>query len=323
MNKRLAAVGIAKQTAKGTPAGSPTYTVGLLGGALFSPEIEEDLEDLAWSERIAPYAIRSAVTPKVAMSSRAYVEAIGLLLQAALGSRTTSGAGPYTHVFALASALSTYHTLFGQLEAHKATVADAKLGTLTLSWERNRPVEVECEWMGCAHTFGSTWTVAGDQTLKPFFVPVGGTFQLEVAGATPAAAPISSGSLKVDNGLQARILSGNVLPADIDEGAVTVDLELTVVTADMSEWRKAVSGSATGTSPAGAAVYGSVDVTFAAVGSTETLRIDADRVEWLADFPEPDAAGGAAEIRLRGRVVKATGSAKTLELTLVNSVASY
>jgi hypothetical protein len=323
---RIAALGAAKQTAKGTPNNTPTYTLGLLRGAVYGGQVEQEPEELAWSEIVPPYANRKAITPGTSFSTRAWARSLGLWLQACLGNRSTTGTGPYTHAFTpytAPPATPEYFTLLAKLDSYTARLADARLSRLSLSWEANDPLEVELEWLALQMTEAQSWTAANDETAQPKFHPVGGTFQLDVASGTPAAAQVTGGQIQIDKGLQARFVSGSILPADIyDAAGFQIDVTLKVLTANLSEWRKALTGSGAGTSPASAPTYGSFSVSFTCPGSTETLTLKGDRVPFLVDFPEADPGGGPAELQVQGRAVKAT-TGDTFKATLVNGVASY
>ncbi len=86
LQKKLARVGLAKQSAKGTAATNATFAFGIRDGGVFSAELPQEREEITQSASlIAPAANRGLVVPGAEFGTRAYAGSIGLLLYAALG----------------------------------------------------------------------------------------------------------------------------------------------------------------------------------------------------------------------------------------------
>jgi hypothetical protein len=90
LQARLAQLGLAKQSAKGTPAGAPTYTVGLVSGAVYDAEHDQSDLNTTWDRRGLQGHDRISITPIADGELIALPKSLGLML--ALG----CGAEAYT-----------------------------------------------------------------------------------------------------------------------------------------------------------------------------------------------------------------------------------
>lgn len=315
----IADAGFARQTAKGSAAANPEYQNGVKGGQIAQVEITQDVEDLTSGKRVAGHANRTAAIPGAEWTTRAWPDQIGLLLYLALGGYAVTGVGPYDHVFTVGGSLP-YATVWGTLDGNHYRVDDAKIDELGLSWDRNEPLEVAVTWIGTDLTPGvvdPTPTTA--VTCDTYLTPVGGTFKIDVDGATPVAAKVVGGEVTIANGLTSDPISGAITPDDVDEARIDLGSSLTVKPDDPTLWRETVFGSAAGTDISETVVYGSLALTF--TDGTNTLLIEASRVPFLTSLPDVDPSGGPSEITLEGMLLGCDEEA--IEVTLTNSVADY
>lgn len=320
LNRRIAFIGVAKQTAKGAPAASPTFGLGLRGGGIIAVELEQENDSITFASRVSSDSNRTGVNPAGSFQTRLWPRSSGLLLYGALGSINTAGAGPYTHTITPGNDLP-YLTFFTQYDTEYHQVDDAKINTLTLAWDGRAPVEVECGLMGCDATlYRASWTATNDEVGQTRFIPPGGTFEIDAASGTPATAPITGGRFSVSNGIVPVPLSANVYPDDVVPAEAELEVELRLMPTNTTEWRKLMTGSGAGTSATGTTVYGSFSIYFEIDANTH-LTIAGTRVAFTADYPEVDPGGGPAELTLTGRIHKPAGAAVTA--TLVNATASY
>lgn len=315
--------GLARQTAKGSAAASPTYGFPTLGGGLLAYELQQDLDPLTWRDTYrTPYeAMRLAHNPAVALRTRCYLRGVGLLLYGALGSISTTGTTDYTHTITAAASLP-YLTAWTQLGTERVKIADCKVDELVLSFDGRAPLEVEATLRGITPTFGeSAFTPTTDETTGERLGPVGGTLKVDAGSGTPVVAKVAAGRIRFANGIQPVQLADSTLASDVFEGGLEVECEVRLVPDDFAEWRKVMTGSGSGTSISPAPVYGSLDFLFQ-ISATKSLQIVMSRAEFQADFPEGDPGGGAVELTLRGRGLR-TASAGPVTVTLKNQVASY
>lgn len=314
VQKRLSQIGFAKQTAKGAAATAPTYVVGLTGGTVYSADVTENDLNTTWTDRLLPGHERTEVLPGSEADIVCTPATIGLLLTLALGADAVTGAGdPYTHTITPSTALP-WHTVFGSYGADKSAIADAKIDSLELTWEKTGALKAKVKSLGCTFTFASTWTGGtAENVIGNTFRGQGGVFT--VAGTT---ARVVSGSIKIDNGCQAIVAAYSVTPDTIAEAMVKCDVSLTIVPDDLLLFRTVVTGSSSGTTAQAVPQYGAIDLKFINTASpTHDLEFTAANTRFMTKMPDVDPAGGAAEITLEGSV------AGTFSFILRNAIASY
>lgn len=320
MQSAIALVGVAKQTAKGSPAVQPVFQHGITDGSVLKVDITQDREEHTSGARFSPGVNRTEAIPGAEFTMRAHPKTIGLYLYAALGAINTTGAGPYTHAITLGPDLP-YLSLFGKQNTDMYRIPDAKIDQLSLSWSGNEPLECSVQALGCELDVQATWTPTVDDAIASYWTPVGGTFQLDIDGTTLAAAKVTGGEIQIANNAQPILLSGVITPDDVAVGAQTIDVSLEMTPADLADWRTVVTGSPAGANVQGTPVYGSFSVVF--VNGTDTLTIACTRVPFLIDFPDADPAGGALTITAAGLVVQPTAGTTPITATVVNGQTSY
>jgi hypothetical protein len=314
----LAQVGVAKQTSKGSAASNPTFAHGLTDGAVLSVDITQDADERTSGSLGYSDVNRTAVVPGASFSGRAHPKTTGLYLFGALGGKSVTGAGPYTHVFTPADTLP-YLTLFGKLDATLTKVQDYKVDNLTLSFSENEPLSVEVEGMGTALSFG-TFVPGTDETAATYFTAASGTFKLDVDSGTAVTARVTAGEVAIANALEAIMASGSVAPNDMFNAQREVTCSFDIVPDNLEDWRTIVTGSASGSGITASPVLGSFEIEF--TEGTNVLTLAATRVSFVTDFPDADPAGGPVTLTLAGIVLKPSGG-NQITATLVNAQASY
>lgn len=317
-------LGVAKQAAAGTLETNPTYLFGVESGGI-NVAIDQAPDELTSGSRAAATVYRSGVTNTVDMTGRAHIASTGLMLYGALGSKSVTGSGTYTHIFTLAESLPIL-SIFEEFGSGGSVVGlrDAKVNELTFSWEANSPLKMTSKLTGTVVSFPSSITATTDETaLTTYFTPVSGTFKLDLDGDTLAAASVKGGSISVKNNLTADFYSGSISAGSVSEGKHSVELSLTTVPADLTQWKTVVTGTTTGSGVAATPVYGSFEVTF--TSGTASLKLEGSNVAFMCDLPQASAGGGAAEVDLAGVVLLDTYTDKTscIKATLINSTATY
>lgn len=324
LQKRIAFVGLSKQTAKGAPASTPaTFGLGLRGGGVLQAGLEQESDAITYSTRISPDENRTAINPGAVIPTRFYPRSTGLLLYAALGGIVTTGpvSSTYTHTITPASTLP-YLTLFSQLDTEYHKLADCKMDQLVISWSERAPIEVEATLRGVTWTgYTAAWTATNDESGQAKFIPPGGTFGLHASSATPGTtAKITGGSITISNNLVPVPLSKAITPDDNFEAEQTIDVQFTLMPDDTLEFRRALTGADGGTTFTGQPVFGSFDNKFVIDANTD-LDLLGTRVAFFPEYPEADPGGGPAELTMTGRVKKPAGAALTAVLR--NTVVSY
>jgi hypothetical protein len=321
LQKALALVGVAKQTSLGTPIANPQFSHGIISGGVITVDMEQEQSPMTSAYRVSANVDRTKVEAGFDFTTRGFPKALGLWLYAALGAKSVTGAGPYTHVLTPAGSLP-YLTVWGSLDGILVAVQDCVVDEIEISWDENEPPEVKVSGLGGLIDFAPTYVPVVDESLDPYLLTAGGTFKLDIDSATAVTAPIKGGSYKVANGVESIMLSGSIIPNLAYPGRQEFETSATMVpTTDLGDWRAAVTGSPTGTTASGAPVYGSVEYTFP-VG-TSSLKLASTRVPFAIDFPEGDAGGGAVELEATGMPVMPSGGGAAVTATLINSQATY
>ena len=142
---------------------------------------------------------------------------MGLYLLAALGNVVTSGAGPYDardHARHAPSPTS-------RSSRRRATTPSSPSGTprwtsSTIAWEGNKPLDVAAKLVGGVLSFPASFAAGTDECDRSnYFTPVGGSFKVDVDGATLAAVPVTGGKITVKRGAQAKFFSGAIEAGDV------------------------------------------------------------------------------------------------------------
>lgn len=321
-SKALAALGVAKQSAFGTPAANPTYLMGVRGGTPAKVDIDQTPEDrTSMDYRGVSEMNRNAVVHGVESSIRAHAASIGLLLYGALGAIASSGAGPYTHVITPGMALPylTFWGLFGGNTIER--VQDCLIDRLEISWDQAGRLEVALTAIGCGIGFPGSVTAGTDEQRAASFQAGGGWFKASMSTDTPVTAPVKAGGFAIQNNLTPVQLSTSVVPQDVAIGGQRMETRLTTVPTDLTPWREITTGSTGGTTISEQPVYGSYDVKFIMDANTD-LNIVAGKAAFACGLPEADPQGGAAELELVGEPIRPVSGA-AFTATLRNAVASY
>lgn len=317
----LALVGAAKQTAKGSPGASPTFSHGITDGSVMTVEVQQELESRTSGTRFAPAVNRTGIMPGMEFTCRAHAASAGLWLYGALGAVATTGSAPnFSHAITLGSDLP-YLTAFGKLESSIYVVEDLKVDTLELSWSENDPVEMAVSGMGCDIDLAGTFTPGTSDEFATYMRPAGGTFQIDIDGSTLAAAQVTAGSVSIANNLTPVMLSGRLTPGDVFPGQQAIEVSLDVTPDNLADWRTILTGTSNGTTVSAAPIYGSFSVQF--TDGTKTLTLAAGRVAFTTEFPAANADGGPITLSLAGLVVLGATGGTAFTATLTNGVASY
>jgi hypothetical protein len=321
MQKRIAFVGLSKQTAKGSAASTPaTFGFGIRGGGVLQAGLEQESDAITYASRISPDENRTAINPGAVIPTRLWPRSGGLLLYSALGGLVTTGSGPYTHTITPAATLP-YLTVFSQLDTEYHKLADCSVDTLGINWSERAPVEVEATLKGVTWTgYTAAWTATNDEATTNKFIPPGGTFGIQGRTGTPdTAAKITAGSITINNNLVPVPLSKAIYPDDNFPAEQTIDVSFTLMPDSTLDFRRALTDADAGTTFTGNPVFGSFSVQF--VDGANSCTLTGTRVAFFPEYPEADPGGGPAELTMVGRVKKPAGAALTA--VMINTTVSY
>jgi hypothetical protein len=314
---RLTQIALSKQVNLNTPAASGTYQIGVKGGAVASIEVEQEDFGQSWGSRLSEGHDRGAMTPGAAFDTVAMPKSIGLLLHAALGSVSTTGSGPYTHVLTHANVLP-YLTIFARKGSEYWKVSSARVSELELEWEGTKALGLKVTSIGCGYQFlTSAYPSINDERPKDGALRgAGGTFEIDGAAAT-----VRSGSLMIANDAEAIHGSSQSYPVDVFYKKVTISGSLNVVVDNLNLWREHVTGSSSGTTPSARPYVGSLELEW--VSGAHSLTFTSNNVTFATEFPDTDPDGGPVELTVAFEVTADGPDADAYSFTLVNDVASY
>ncbi len=318
---RISQLGLAKQSAKGSSAGTTaTYGIGVSSGTLAKADVGEEALPLTWSDRIIQGHDRITVLPGFEFETVLLPKTAGLLVLGATGTDTVTGVGPYTHTCKPALDLP-YLGVFGTLDQNWVRIDDAKIDSLELTFDRAGAVRAKCSGMGCGYTvLASAYTTTTPEAASGGYFDAAGSGGTMTVNGSPAI--VKQGSVKITNKLGAIFGATSVLPNDVFPGEHALDISLTIVPADLSLFKLALTGSTSGTSPAAAPTYTTASLKWVLDANTD-ITLTVNRMKTLVDFPPANPAGGPAEITLVGQVAAPSGATDGYTLAVRNGVASY
>lgn len=313
---RITQIALAKQVAQNSAAASGEYHIGVNSGAVAALEITEDDLPTTWASRLLEGHDRSMVVPRANFETMGMPKTIGLLLAAALGDETFQAGPPHTHTFKTGDTLP-YLTVFARRDAEYYKLSDLRIDELEIAWENTKAITVNVTSMGCKYEFlaapyaGGTDERPGSGVLRG----AGGTFKVNGSSVT-----VKSGSIKISNGLAAVHGSADVQPEDVFPAMQRVEVSLTIVPANLAEFRRVATGTTNGTALSGDPLYGSCELMFK--NGTNTLTFNGNNVRFLCEFPETNAEGGPVELALEGAIANDPTGSDPFSFVLENDVAS-
>lgn len=324
---RSAVIGYGKQASEGSALSAPKFETPM-GGGFVGPQ--RSTQPLPWTnesqDSVGDYVERiggvvEATLPVLPVSA-------GALLEMILGSRSSSGAGPYTHTITPSDTLPFGTFFYAQPGANYWTVSDVKLGSWQLNWTPGTPLEAAISGVGKTFTrSGSKWSAATlDEAVDPFFTMIGATMKFDPADDTPATVRnIASGSISVNRNLDP-IQTDAITYGYLAEQKRDIEVSLNDVVFENNDLINTVfTGSTSGTTPGGAVVYGSCEFTFLgsdqAVAATRSLKLTVPHVLWTIDqVPSANPDGSTLRYTVTGRASQPTSGA-TITAVLINGSA--
>lgn len=329
LNKLISSLAIARQSAQGAPATAPEYVLPLAGSGAVAgvdPKVTID-EETGQSYAINAYV--EEVASGFDAPVRAYPKALGLLLYGLFGTCvTTEGTkgGTYVHAFTVdpVSQAVPWFTLWGNIEDECVRSHDSKVGSLELSFDGNKPLEV-ASTLACLGVLfgGGAQRPAGgvDMAGLKYFTPANCSFKMDAAGATLQARKVTKFGLKMTRNVNPEYFSGSPLPSELSMGKFEAAPSFTLKPDDLDDFRKAVTGSAAGTSVSADVITGSYELLLS-LGDF-SLKVEGSKVPWKIAWPKSDAGGGAVELEVSADNQLGTATASPIKVTLVNDVQSY
>lgn len=187
--KRLVKVGLAKQSAKGSPAVNPTWDFGVESGQAVNANIAEGPLNLTWPGRLVEGFERTELKPGGQFKTVATPKLIGLLLFGAMGADTVAQVLQVPTNVALTTSASG-GTVAAGTHGYRVTALNG-------AGETTASAEVTIVTTGSTSTVTVTWpAVPGATSYKVY----GRTASSELLMGTVSAAPASAFYSFLDDG---------------------------------------------------------------------------------------------------------------------------
>lgn len=337
MNAITSSFGLAKQTAKGTPAAETgaTWFLATDQSAGAQPRIRQLPFEMG-AGTLGRGLVKTGVSGMAALSGVPRPESLGHILLGLLGEVTSADqTGYYTHTFKINTTDPVdvpYYTAFREVgNAFGEQVDDVRVAALTMDMAATNFVTGDFALAGITPalvTDTSGWTPDPDDS--PRFVACSGAVKVET-GDTITTLPVRAASLTFANGLAVdeNFVIGSYYPQDIDVLRRVITVELVVLVKDIALYRKAMYDPAEGSSwlPD---VFETSQVEHLTFKTAEnipgqavpySLAVTVEKAHWVA---APISLRGTDNVlvRLTGSVVQTDG-ADPITVVLTNETTAY
>jgi hypothetical protein len=335
MNSMTSAIGLSRQTGKGTPA--TTGFAWLLSSEIGAGAQERviQLPPEMGGGLLSTGLVKTGVSGSAGLRFIPRPNSLGDLLLAATGAvQSASGteAGTYVHTFTQGAdeADLPYHTIRrGVGTSFGEQITDARLGSLVLDMQALNFVEGQVAFQGIEPTPVadiSAWNPAPDRT--PPFVAARGVCKINTAD-TPLSLPVRAATLTFANrlGVDNEFQVGAYFPRDVDVLGRAIGVQFVVFVTGIDPYRKFMYD------PSGGAAWlpqvfssAELDLEFVtaevAAGTTPySLKVEAAKSQWTVT-PIGMRPNDVVVARVSGIVVQ-PGAGEAFTLTLTNTVTEY
>lgn len=325
LNKRILQVGLGKQSAKGAAATQPVVIHGVETGAAGDvPLTEPDVASTAAS-RMSAASVREQIVPGLGYTSLGFSRSIAQELFGVLGTNVDSGSGdPWTHTITGPTSDVSWWTAFGRTNTEYLNVADCKIESVKIDFDMAL-IKVTVVVKGCTLTLGaSAWTPTNtDDEVTP-----GALYSTGQAAAAftldGVNMRVAKGSIEIANNLTPIIPAYKVTPDDFGVGEQTGKIQFTIIPDDLAWFKKSITGTGTGTTPASVPYYAPWSVKFLenVTSATHDLTISGARSNLRVAFPPGDPKGGAMEVVVDGSILDPRTGAAAITAVLRNGLAT-
>jgi hypothetical protein len=323
-NRSIGYMGVAIQTAKGSPAAAAQFKFPVYSGGI-APSVRFNEDELSTALRAQGDPYIEGVEVAVELETRAYVGSSVMFMQAVLGTRSTAGASdPYTHTISTGTPtyLTFWHSI-GPSDAVCFKASDVRLDTVDWTWSGPGAVRLNVKGMGTAidATAGDFDASAIDETDGDgYFTTVGGTFQWDAVGSTLATVVTPSGGIRFANNMTPVLDAAAVAAYDHDEGKLHAGFDLTANVADLEDYIEILTAAVDGSALTGDVQFGKVNLAFTEYGAgTHTATFTASRVPWQVEPVTIDASATGTELSLTGNARYNTTESDALDVAITNA----
>lgn len=328
INPSIGMVAAAVQTARDTPASTPTFMHGLTGGTPFAANRSIANTPVACGSRSASDVRVDSVSIEPSVETLCYPDVIGLYLYAVLGEVSSQPeGGNYKHVFTMGQTLP-YLTIWSQVGTNNFTMASGcKCSQLQISATGNEHLQASASFVGINAKIGID-AIPGDLTASCYggkYTTTDCTFKLDTASETPEDAIVADCTFTISNNVEGSTSMGRVIPRDVSDGQITPSVTVTTIPDDITQYKKMITGSASSTDVTGKVVMGSVYAKFVSTDNPDWyIEFKMNHVAFTADYPSVDPEGTQGTIQFTcDRAISKNAGESPITVTVVNGTESY
>jgi hypothetical protein len=307
-------LGIAKQTAKGTAAASPTFKNPFSGGSIAPTHATDSLEETDSSrDRGVTYVTETGVEGDPELYVRK--SSIGMYLYSALGAVSTSGTTNYTHTITPATALP-YMTMWRNIgDLLWERFEDCMVSSINITADTHGPLT-------------ATLGVMGRKSVRLTSAPAGAAVDsatvfnynnAAVNFAGGATALVANFDLTIDNNASLQSTDDSV-PYDVVPGLREVSLGFDMIFEDLTTYNNFHYGGPAGTAQTPNMYTTSATFTFTQ-SANEEIVFDLPSLA-IEEFPvDPDTGGDPIVVAVRATAQRSGSPVVTA--TVKNQTATY
>lgn len=311
MNKNYGKFGIAIQADEEVDATEPgvSFYASDNSDGMHS---EKMLQSLSMTKgpapKIASYV--DSIASTFGVTTLAFPDLVGALLAAACGKDDCQidSNGITTHTITFGDGIPTL-TVFEQKGADDAdieTMTGAKIDTLTLTAEGNKPLQVESSIKGCSRKWlvgQNSWPADDPDLQQGFFALAGAQLLFALAsdepGKPPAGVTISKIQVTINNALEAKTPMGSAEPAKQAEQSPTVTVSIEGSTDSTDIYREVATGAKDGGPVSSAVITGSTQMVFPhTADADQKLIIKVPSIPWICSAMPVSPEGGEFDLNL-------------------------
>jgi hypothetical protein len=329
-------VGIAKQSAEGTPAANPEFQIPIYGGGI-KPVQQRGRHEVADGEAFRPGGFIQRADVQGSPLFAAFPNSLPRLITGHLASDTVSGgADPFSHLMKRADN-APWHTVWASRpkpdgSEHWDRFDDVLIKAVELQYAAGIPLRVMAQLIGKTGTLDvatpTPTTINKLDNNEPWYSAIGATLKLDL-DATPAVTQvrnIESFTIRFGYDSMNLVQTDELTPRWRDTGQWGVGFSADILLDSYASYKAAFAGAASGSSLglSPVIVRGSVDFLIdvgPTLNANRTLRIQIPAVEFTIDPPDPDVSGGAVKATLTAELQK-PASGDPLSVTVKNAVAA-
>lgn len=310
-------LGIAKQTAKGTPQPVSAYKLKLTGGDVAPVR---DIFMLAETDSSRQQGKSIVVGERIEGAPSFYIrpDDFGLLAYLLLGANADSGAGPYVHTATIANTLP-YCTI---MKAVQSTVLvdqyqDCRVTGMKISGAAGQPLSCQVDLHGLIPTFGATDAAAAVVTQDPLVYP-----QVTVTKGGSAPGTVESFEINISNGNTFVQADKTLTPYESVSGEVQVSGVITVLFESDSDYRKFHTAASGGTALSPALFTETLDI-LATVTANLSVDFNMNSVAYTAYPVVPDPGGAPIKVAIGFQSMPDPAIANYFKIITKNNVVTY